>query len=66
MVPLNSAGSWGMTAMADLRSIRPNFEMSRPSMRMAPPSSSPIRIRVEMREVLPAPVLPTIPIFSSK
>ena len=66
MVPLNSAGSCGMTAIADRRSINPNFEMSMPSILMVPLSSSPIRIRVEMREVFPAPVLPTIPIFSSE
>ena len=50
--------------MADLRSLSPISPMSRPSISMLPSDSSVSRMSVEIRDVFPAPVRPTIPILS--
>ena len=52
-----------MIEMADLRLERPIFKTSTPSMTMLPVGSANLK-RAVMRLDLPAPVRPTIPIFS--
>jgi len=75
-VPLKSTGSWGIIAILDLRVFNPIFEMSTPSIVILPEDSLTIRWdfsaltysarrnKATVMDVLPAPVLPTMPIFS--
>ena len=48
----------------DLRDTRGSFEMSTPSMRIAPVSRGDILNSVTIKLLLPLPVRPAIPIFS--
>ena len=54
----------GMMVNFDLRSWRPRSDTLIPSMEMYPPAASMMRNNARAKEDLPAPVLPTIPIFS--
>ena len=53
-----------MIVSLDLRSCSPKSEILMPSMAMYPPAASIMRNNARAKEDLPAPVLPTIPIFS--
>jgi len=48
----------------DLRSCNPMVEVSSPSMLMLPPAGSMMRNKLNVRELFPAPVRPTMPTFS--
>ena len=63
-VPRKSVGSCGMMARRERRSYRPTVEMLTPSMAMVPAEISTSRNSVDMMELLPAPVRPTMPMRS--
>ena len=64
-VPLKRKGTWGMTEMCCLRECNPISKASWPPIEYLDPlSGSNKRKRAWMMELFPAPVLPTIPIFS--
>lgn len=63
-VPSKRTGSWGMIPKRDLRSWRPNAEMSMPSMMIFPPDGSTNRNKTWINVDFPPPVRPTTPIFS--
>jgi hypothetical protein len=63
-VPVKRVGSWGMIVIRLLRSSKGTFEMSYPSRKIDPLYSSTILVIAKAIVLLPAPVLPTIPIFS--
>lgn len=61
-VPENRIGSWGMMEIFERQCWRLTIALARPSMTMAP-SSSQSRNSAWIRDDLPAPVRPTIPIY---
>mmetsp|Transcript_3154 Transcript_3154/g.11356 ORF Transcript_3154/g.11356 Transcript_3154/m.11356 type:complete len:219 (-) Transcript_3154:3410-4066(-) len=63
-VPANSVGSCGRNSTARRSESRPISAMLTPSMRMLPLAASHMRSSEEDSDDLPAPVRPTIPIFS--
>jgi hypothetical protein len=63
-VPENKTGSCGMMVSFDRSDPSPIFAMSMPSMTIDPPTDSRIRNRARVSDDFPAPVRPTIPIFS--
>jgi len=62
-VPLNKVGSYGITVIFDLRSLRFNEAISIPSISIEPFSSSIILLSVSAIVDLPAPVRPQMPTF---
>ena len=62
-VPSKRVGSWGMIAIFSLRFCKLIFKISTPSMNIWPEAASTILQRARQRVDLPAPVLPTTPIF---
>lgn len=60
--PENNAGSCGMIEILDRRSCSPIRMVFTPSMCISPEEGSTRRNKAVMREDLPAPVRPTIPI----
>ena len=54
----------GIIVNFDLRSCKPKSEILMPSMDMWPDAASMMRNNARAKDDLPAPVLPTIPIFS--
>ncbi len=62
--PEKSTGSCGMTAMTLLSVLRPTLAMFTLSMVICPSASSTSRSRAVTIELFPAPVRPTMPIFS--
>lgn len=63
-VPSKRTGSWGIIPKRDLRSWRPNLQMSTPSMIIFPPEGSTTLKKAWINVDLPLPVRPTTPIFS--
>ncbi len=63
IVPLKRTGSCGMIDILERRSNKPILDMSIPSILIEPDDSSVVLNSVETSELLPLPVLPTIPIF---
>jgi hypothetical protein len=63
-VPEKRTGSWGMIARRERRECRFICEMSRPSMCMDPCLASKNLNSASVKEDLPAPVRPTMPIRS--
>mmetsp|Transcript_23427 Transcript_23427/g.65389 ORF Transcript_23427/g.65389 Transcript_23427/m.65389 type:complete len:284 (+) Transcript_23427:329-1180(+) len=61
MVPENSTGSCGMTAMLERSLARPNVLLSTPSMEIFPASNSTMRRMESINVDFPAPVRPTTP-----
>ncbi len=61
----NIAGSWGMMERRLRRSCKPKAPMEMPSIRISP-LGSVMRYIDEMRDDLPAPVRPTIPILGKE
>jgi hypothetical protein len=62
-VPRKRTGSWGMMAILERRSSR-EIDLESISSMVIDPSKSYRRKRADTMDVFPAPVLPTIPIFS--
>ena len=62
-VPLKRIGIYGMIVILSLRSESPSLEISTPSINIYPSLASMILHRVKQSVDLPAPVLPTTPIF---
>lgn len=62
-VPLNKVGSWGITVIFYLKSLRFRVLISTPSISIVPFSNSMILERVSAIVDFPAPVRPHIPIF---
>lgn len=62
--PLNRVGSWGMIVIASLTCYKLILPISTPSISILPPQSSIILVKARVMVLLPAPVLPTTPIFS--
>lgn len=60
-LPANSTGSCGRMVNLDLRSCKPNFVTSSPSIVILPEEGSRSRNTEYVKEDFPAPVLPTIP-----
>lgn len=58
----NEFHTWGMTVILVLRSWRPSWAISCPSIRMAPSAASTNRSNPTARLDFPAPVLPVMPI----
>lgn len=58
----NESHTWGTTVILDLRSWRPSWAISCPSIRMAPSAASTSRSNPTARVDFPAPVLPVMPI----
>ena len=56
----------GMMVSLDLRSCSPIVSIFIPSMLISPPAASVMRNKDNVMEDLPAPVLPTIPIWKQK
>lgn len=63
-VPVNIVGSWGMRVILSLKVSIFISEISRPSTSIEPSNSSTILLIAKQIVLLPAPVLPTTPIFS--
>lgn len=62
-VPVNRVGSWGIIVIFSLSCSKEWSAMLFPSMRILPSSISTILVNARLIVLLPAPVLPTIPIF---
>lgn len=63
-VPSNSDASCGIIASRCRKSLRPMVEVLTESTLILPLAGSMIRNSARVKELFPAPVLPTIPIFS--
>ena len=63
-VPVNIVGSYGMTEILDLSSYNLTSLISIPSIMICPSTISTILLNDKQMVLLPAPVLPTTPIFS--
>jgi len=64
IVPTNKIGSCGMIAILVLKSSRPIFDTSMPSIKIFPSAASTILSNEISKVDLPLPVRPTMPIFS--
>lgn len=62
-VPVNRVGSCGITVTRDRRISRLTFDMSTPSIKIVPVSSSTSLDKVKPSVDFPAPVRPTTPTF---
>ena len=62
-LPWNKTGSCGITAIAERRLNKLSFEISTPSIIIVPSSNSVSRSNAVIKELFPAPVLPTTPTF---
>ena len=63
-VPVNIVGSCGITVIFFLTSLSGSSYILTPSIRICPPAISTILLSERHIVLLPAPVLPTTPIFS--
>ena len=61
--PLKRVGSWGIIVMFFRSYLKLTIEISTPSTKILPESSSRILNITKLRVLLPAPVLPTTPIL---
>ena len=64
MVPSNMTASYNMIVIDSLNYLRDKFAISTLSINILPSNDSNILNRLKVIDDLPAPVLPTIPIFS--